>query len=994
MSVGIHQASASAGVKGRGNRTVLAVICAFAFAIIAAIAIPASASAFNIANYNYTNTTLQAAGHPSTTLSFQRQGSESEDLRDVLLDLPTGVFANPEAANPKCTSAQFNADTCPASSKVGSVSMDITAASLLNITAPGSINVLTPEANQVATLGITVRPAKICILFIFCAQPDKVFLKTGITVRSFEDSGLRTYTPGAPRTTSIAIPPLVRSGLITLDITVKKLSLTFNSKANSSQTGPFFWTQTGSCSLATSTAVITSYNNVSSTGSKSFTPTGCASVPFNPTFSFAPTVKTYGVSAGVNFVLNIPDADATIQNALPKIVDADFPNGSGINLSALNGVTSCSEAQLKADACPASAIIGNATALSKYIPEGLTGPVYATGDVGNQVPIAVRVLGPRNTIVIFRGTLGVRSTGTGVGHVYARFDRIPQLPFRQFTLNITKDLYTNPSVCGTQTTIAAITGFNGNPDGTVVSRSSTYAIDPASCPVAPTTVIDSGPANPSTNTTPTFTFHSTPAATAFNCSVDGAAVVPCNSGSFTTQALTNGNHTFSVTGINNGVTGNTATYAWTQNTVGFTITPTISTSTTQAAAHPNLNASFDVTGGQPASLQVKMPAGFNASLAAVTPCATASALAGTCTAASLIGSGSVTASTFSGPQTGTGNIYLTDGPTAADAGGVAVKFTFPFGDFIAQAGAYIVDNGKHQFLDIRSFPTNVNGTDITITNLTLNLTGANNFLTNPSSCASGEAFTSSGTSFSGVTAPAFNVPYAATGCGTVVFNPTVNQTFDTPLNASGFSHDTADVNLPAGNGTIQNLNVIEPPVFGPNTDAFGIAADMCSGAAADFTVPFNPASCPLQSKVGTMTLTTPLLTTPLVGTIYLINKTPLPWFGVKFDQPGISVRLTGFTDLIKVNPACNEATEPSGFCQKQISVTFQGVPDVPVTHVKFALDSAPRPRVGKTALPGELLTIADPGAESCLPSSTATTTVQSWSGASKTLTQAITVNGC
>src|SRR5262245_25859407 len=96
-----------------------------------------SASAFNVANFNYTNSSTQAAGHPNTTISFDRQGSESEDLKDIQLDLPTGVFANPENGT-KCTVAQFNADTCPATSAVGKITAGVKALSLLDLDIPGT----------------------------------------------------------------------------------------------------------------------------------------------------------------------------------------------------------------------------------------------------------------------------------------------------------------------------------------------------------------------------------------------------------------------------------------------------------------------------------------------------------------------------------------------------------------------------------------------------------------------------------------------------------------------------------------------------------------------------------------------------------------------------------------------------------------------------------------------------------------------------------------
>lgn len=64
---------------------------------------------------------------------------------------------------------------------------------------------------------------------------------------------------------------------------------------------------------------------------------------------------------------------------------------------------------------------------------------------------------------------------------------------------------------------------------------------------APDTTLVSGPAGPTTDTTPTYAFTSEPGAT-FQCKVDAAAYSPCTS-PFTTAALSEGAHTFSVQAV-------------------------------------------------------------------------------------------------------------------------------------------------------------------------------------------------------------------------------------------------------------------------------------------------------------------------------------------------------------------------------------------------------------------------------------------------------------
>jgi hypothetical protein len=64
-------------------------------------------------------------------------------------------------------------------------------------------------------------------------------------------------------------------------------------------------------------------------------------------------------------------------------------------------------------------------------------------------------------------------------------------------------------------------------------------------PTAPDTLIDSGPAGLTTDSTPTFTFEAPGGGTSFTCALDGGVQAPCAS-PFTTGALADGPHIFNV----------------------------------------------------------------------------------------------------------------------------------------------------------------------------------------------------------------------------------------------------------------------------------------------------------------------------------------------------------------------------------------------------------------------------------------------------------------
>lgn len=1001
-----------------------------------------------ITNFTMAPSTTQAASHPDVTFSFNRTGSETDDLREVNLELPAGMFQNPENAlrkvngsfvNAKCTETQFASDACPIQSELGSLSVDIKAASLLGLTIPGAIYMLestqAPNNTSAATLGLKLRPAKICILFIFCAVPDKVSLKTQVVVNTFDDDdGLKTFTKNAPKTTTLGIPPIVKAGGLTLDITINKMSLKFNqyysrpakgtwestSTYNANNPLRYSMVQATSCDRpSVAKLVAVSVHNQSVPVNAQYTPTGCNNVPFSPTLSFNPLDKRANASSAVDFKMFVPQADAAIQQAHPKIVDVDFPKGSGIDLSELAGVDGCSETQLRADQCPADSVIGNASSFAPYLPPVLTGNVYAMNPIGNTVPMAVVIRGARGTLVIFRGTLGVRDPGNGVvGNTYARFDKIPQLPYADVTVSLTKKLYKNPNPTDPtectdpnkkQVISSTITGFNNK----VANPGAQYQL--TDCNVAPTTTINTGPADPTSDTTPTWTFTSNQPNSSFVCKIDNSPVIPCNdnnqtvgsttTGSYTSEPLSDGPHNFQVYAVNGVASGAPAIFPEFDVATVFTIIPTITSSTDQAAANTNLMTKFEIQGGQPESIQVRLPAGFAASLAARPLCSAADAAAGTCASTSAIGTVDLTVGTSGGPVQGSGTAYLTAAPNATtDAGGVAIKVALPgIGDYIAGAGAYLVENGKHQYIDIRSIPETVNAVPVQVQELTVNWAGTTNgLLTNASSCAAG-SFLSTGTRTDGEPAQPIEVPYTSTGCGAVSFNPTVLQSFSN-LQASddeteNLSTAVANVALGSTDSSIKKMVVSEPAALTPNYQSFGVQQDQCKPgsvidtdqtAATNYVFNYSAAApngtggnCPPQAQVGTMTINTPLLPSPLVGKVYLVNRSPLPWFGVIFDQPGIKLSLVGVTSL---------PVNPQGY--QQITVTFDNVPDTPVDSVVFALDGPDRtsPTVG--TISGKLLAIGRFDDPACTPGSLAVATITGWSGASATRTQPIAFTGC
>src|SRR4051794_24715908 len=95
---------------------------------IAALAIhPSHANAaYNILDYKLTPSTLQAGGHPNFHYHVDPDATNADttggdDLKKVQMEFPPGLLGNPQAATTKCATTNFNANTCPSASQVGTM---------------------------------------------------------------------------------------------------------------------------------------------------------------------------------------------------------------------------------------------------------------------------------------------------------------------------------------------------------------------------------------------------------------------------------------------------------------------------------------------------------------------------------------------------------------------------------------------------------------------------------------------------------------------------------------------------------------------------------------------------------------------------------------------------------------------------------------------------------------------------------------------------------
>jgi hypothetical protein len=189
-----------------------------------------------------------------------------------------------------------------------------------------------------------------------------------------------------------------------------------------------------------------------------------------------------------------------------------------------------------------------------------------------------------------------------------------------------------------------------------------------------------------------------------------------------------------------------------------------------------------------------------------------------------------------------------------------------------------------------------------------------------------------------------------TGCEQVPFDPTLTGTPVSPARAGSPSGFRFELQLPQSNdpngigeGDLRSAKVTLPAgVRVSPSSANGLGA--CSEAQIGFKgtgfpepnpIHFDQSepACPDASKLGTVTVSTPLLEKPLEGTVYLAAPHENP-FGslvalyLAVKGPGVILKLPGRVEL-----------DPS---TGQITTVFEDTPQLPFSDLQVDLDAGPR----------------------------------------------------
>jgi hypothetical protein len=427
----------------------------------------------------------QAAGHPPWGLTgFELANSgaapNGSPLKRLRVDVPPGLAADPQALA-VCSRSQFEANTCPASTKAGFVSLKAYVEIPLvpqTLTLEGDVYNLPQEAGHPLMFGIDVHG-------IAPLTEDVHLLLEGHVSYAHEDSlAARGITSGdfhewfeinnIPTEVGVKVGPLE---LIKAPLKTVESKLFFDGHAGKEGKENFL-TMPSNCAVPTTSYLeLETYGPVEKLSAPTTPPVGvegCDKVPFAPSASIAPETSQYDTPDGITTDVHVPQFEKSNQINTADINDAHvtLPEGLTLNPAAVQGLAACTQSQLHKGIavpaeCPAASKIGTVNIETDLPPGSLAGNVYLGQADGTSA-----ITDPPYLVFIDAESVydvSVRLEGQAVpdpttGRLTVSFLGNPQLPFSDLTLTLKggpQAPLANPLSCAPATTEFLFTPWTG-----------------------------------------------------------------------------------------------------------------------------------------------------------------------------------------------------------------------------------------------------------------------------------------------------------------------------------------------------------------------------------------------------------------------------------------------------------------------------------------------------------------------------------------------------
>jgi hypothetical protein len=860
--------------------------------VLAVLALPASArpseEPFALENLKVVPSTLQAGAHADLTFTFDvahdSQGHTFNDARNIVTELPAGFIGN-NTAVPTCTDGQLVADIpCFPAAAVGTIAFDYAGERVeqplfnMQVTSPG----------VAAELGYLVEGAVPEHLVIRVRPSD-----LGLTVTAPEIS------PGDVRDVKVVIWGV--PGAAEHDLERQRICGGI----------PFGCVDTRGGPVSTNVPPLPYLSNATSCGEFTFklsansweTPESwsegiaevgptleCERLPFRPSIVVQPTTTSAETATGLKVSVLVPqnwDDPSTLSTSDLKDAVVSLPQGMTINPSSGSGLAVCTQQEYEAEGvfsvpgehCPSESKIGSIEIETPLLDEKAVGGVYIAQPFHNQFGsllsfYVVARIRDRGVIAKVAGEVHLdRETG----QVVTSFLNNPQVPFSRFTLEFhsgpTAPLVSPPG-CGSYATQASFTPWSAPGEPRLASSQPfdiTSGVRGGACPsggvpsLKPSVV--AGMQNGAASAYSPFYLR-----------------IGREDGE---QELTK----FS-TVMPPGLTGN------------LTGVPFCPDSAIEAARQAS---------GQQ---EIDSPS-----------CPAASEIGHTLVGA---GVGTVLAWTpgklyLAGPYHGSSLSIVsitsaTVGPF--DLGTVVIRFALRINKTTAQVE---VDSTGSD-----PIPHIIKGIVVHVKDIRVYI-DRSKFMINPTSCEHMQiqnAITGAGedvASSADDQTVSVTTPFQAADCSSLKFNPRFQvSTSGHPTRKSGEALHVKLTVPPAPQGTMANIAKVKVALPKPLPSRLETLQKAC----LDSVFNSNPAACPVPSRVGTATATTPILPVPLNGPVYFVSHgaRKFPDLVIVLQGYGITVNLDGETFISK---------------KGLTSTTFRTIPDVPVGTFELSLPQGP-----------------------------------------------------
>ncbi len=369
-----------------------------------------------------------AGAHTSFAFSLARSEGNGY-LKKVTTTLPLGLVGEIPDVEPLCAEAQANAGTCPASSKIGTVSVQSGSGSspyTFNGTAylttsyngaPYGMSIVVPATAGPFALGNVVTRAAVRI--------------NPMTAQVSAESELPTIYKGIP-------------------LRLRSINLNINRQG-------FLLNPTNCTTQATISTLVSTEGATQSGLSSPFTLAGCSNLKLAPKFSATTSAKVSRLN-GTSLVTTLTELPG---ESNIKSVKVQLPRQLPSRDSTLKQACLAATFEANPASCPKGSNVGTATAVTPTLPEPMTGTAYFVSHGGAAFPDLDLVLKEGLVTIILVGNTDITN-----GITTTTFASTPDVPVTSVTVSLPAkansavsgfgDLCRNPLYMPT-----TITGQNG-----------------------------------------------------------------------------------------------------------------------------------------------------------------------------------------------------------------------------------------------------------------------------------------------------------------------------------------------------------------------------------------------------------------------------------------------------------------------------------------------------------------------------------------------------